>query len=106
MLFAAGWQTLWSLSMLQPDELHYALLKTYILRRDYWRCRAYGSRNDLQVHHVIFRSQGGPSESWNLATVCFGCHEAIHQHKIRVVGDNADIQGELLSAMKFLRIPK
>ena len=32
----------------------------------------------LEVHHIYYRSHGGPDEPWNLITLCRGCHEAAH----------------------------
>jgi 5-methylcytosine-specific restriction endonuclease McrA len=85
-----------------PDD-EYAALKLYVLRRDQWRCRACRFRCNLQVHHVIFRSQQGPDTPENLATLCNDCHDKIHIHgTLVVVGDNADIPG----GMKFLRVLK
>jgi 5-methylcytosine-specific restriction endonuclease McrA len=42
-----------------------------------------------QVHHIQYRSQGGPNEHRNLVTVCAECHARIHAHDIEVVGTNA-----------------
>jgi hypothetical protein len=85
---------------LPPEQ--YTILCQYILRRDGWKCRCCRHRNNLQVHHVIFRSQQGEDSPENLAAICNDCHDAIHIHKtIRVVGDNADVPG----GMKFLRLP-
>lgn len=37
-------------------------------------------REDADAHHIIFRSAGGPNETWNLITVCaFPCHRQIHR---------------------------
>jgi hypothetical protein len=30
------------------------------------------------THHLIFRSQGGPDENWNLACLCRTHHDLIH----------------------------
>lgn len=40
--------------------------------RDGWRCAAPGcsSRRNLEVHHVVYRSRGGPDDGWNLVTLC------------------------------------
>lgn len=48
--------------------------------RDGWKCRnpRCGMRNNLHVHHVIFRSEMGVDESWNLITICNECHDKIH----------------------------
>lgn len=76
-------------------------LRCYVLRRDNFKCRACGYRNQLHVHHVIYKSAGGPDEPWNLATICSTCHDAIHVHHTLVaVGDSADVPGD----MKFLKV--
>jgi len=31
-----------------------------------------------QTHHIIFRSQGGPDEPWNLCCLCFNHHSLVH----------------------------
>ena len=36
----------------------------------------------MEVHHIIFRSQGGSDELDNLITLCEKCHKAIHDGKI------------------------
>ena len=52
-----------------------------------------------QVHHIQYRSQGGPDEHKNLITVCHGCHLKIHAHEIEVIGKNA-------MTVRFIRQPK
>lgn len=32
----------------------------------------------LEIHHIIFRSQGGPDEAWNLIGLCKLHHQAAH----------------------------
>lgn len=60
-----------------PTE-DYAELCRYILKRDKWMCRHCGMRNNLHVHHIVFRSAGGPDEDWNLLVLCMSCHDGIH----------------------------
>ena len=60
------------------NNVDYYALCYKILRRDGWRCRNCEYRNNLHVHHCIYRSQGGPDESWNLLTLCAQCHDAVH----------------------------
>lgn len=87
----------------QLPAAEYDRLKRYVLRRDKWRCRACGYRNNLSVHHVHYRSSGGGDTPENLATLCSDCHDAIHvHHTLEAVGDNANIPG----ALKFLRVVK
>jgi hypothetical protein len=57
-----------------------------IFERDAWRCRVPGcsSRRNLQVHHVVFRSQGGGDEDANLAVLCAAHHlQGIHRGRVR-----------------------
>jgi len=48
------------------------------------RCRVYGcgSTNDLEVHHIIPRSSGGPDEEWNLILLCHYHHDLITNGKL------------------------
>lgn len=54
-------------------------LRREVLERDSHRCRGCGlSKGPLEVHHIIYRSQGGKDEAWNLITLCRGCHGRAH----------------------------
>jgi len=53
-------------------------LKKDVLRRDEERCVSCGSTENLAVHHIIPRNQGGANESENLATLCQSCHHRAH----------------------------
>jgi 5-methylcytosine-specific restriction endonuclease McrA len=55
-----------------------ARLRMKIMERDNWRCQFCGTRSNLQVHHIIYRSHGGPDSENNLITACVTCHEEIH----------------------------
>jgi hypothetical protein len=60
-----------------------------ILERDDYRCRAPGctARKHLEVHHVVFRSQGGPDAPDNLVTLCHAHHHhAVHRGTLRITG--------------------
>lgn len=57
-------------------------IRPAILRRDGYRCRKCGSRNNLHIHHIKWRSRGGSNRAENLTTLCKPCHERIHGHKI------------------------
>lgn len=50
----------------------------HIRERDGHRCRVCGVAQNLHVHHILFRSQGGPDEDWNLITLCSSCHDVAH----------------------------
>lgn len=58
-------------------------LRRAIIRRDGNRCAiaGCGSRNRLQVHHIIPWSRGGTTDPDNLITLCWYHHHiAVHQH--------------------------
>ncbi len=59
--------------------------KAMVLNRDGYKCQCCkGKHKDskLEVHHIIFRSQGGSDEADNLITLCHTCHKALHEGKI------------------------
>lgn len=65
-----------------PRDLRYL-----ILERDDFRCKfcglgGKGSDIILEVHHVIWRFNGGSDDPTNLMTVCPNCHDLIHHGKI------------------------
>lgn len=49
-----------------------------VRNRDLNRCRACGNSQLLAVHHIVFRSHGGPNEPWNLISLCKKCHDLAH----------------------------
>jgi len=59
-----------------------------VLRRDSvddWPCCIYcgrpaekGNGYGLHLHHVVRRSQGGKGQEDNLVTLCFNCHNELH----------------------------
>ncbi|MCU1285406.1 MAG: endonuclease [Acidobacteriales bacterium] len=61
-----------------------ARLRLKILDRDNWRCQFCGARSNLQIHHVLFRSHGGPDSEDNLITACATCHHQVHLGKRRI----------------------
>ena len=55
-------------------------LRRAVIHRDGNACVLDGSRNRLQVHHILPSSEGGPTEAENLITLCwFHHHVAIHR---------------------------
>ena len=57
-----------------------------VLERDNGQCQACGQAGDnrLQLHHVIYRSQGGSHDEENLVTLCFDCHKDVHDGLLRL----------------------
>lgn len=49
-----------------------------VYKRDGYRCALCDSPRDLQIHHVIARSQGGTNDPMNLITLCMYCHGMAH----------------------------
>jgi 5-methylcytosine-specific restriction endonuclease McrA len=46
-------------------------------------CRIYCGQS-IHLHHVVYRSLGGPTTLENLLSVCQKCHAAIHAKTIQV----------------------
>jgi len=63
---------------LRLDRERYRRLKKKILERDGWRCQHCGRRDQLQIHHIIRRSQLGADGEENLIVLCSGCHRSLH----------------------------
>lgn len=54
-----------------------------ILHRDKYTCQVCGKKQTrLEVHHIVYRSQGGTDNENNLITLCEYCHKAIHNGAI------------------------
>lgn len=73
--------------------------KAMILNRDNYTCQCCkGRRRDskLEVHHIIFRSQGGSDEESNLITLCHTCHKALHSGKISL-----RLSGKVKGTLKY-----
>jgi hypothetical protein len=49
-----------------------------VLQRDGFKCRNCGSRNNLMIHHIVYRSHQGGNEMNNLLTLCASCHSGHH----------------------------
>ena len=54
-----------------------------VKERDGNRCRWCGRTETLEVHHVLYRSQGGPDFDSNLITLCYRHHVEAHSDKAR-----------------------
>lgn len=59
--------------------------KKYVKIRDEQQCQICRTGlpvpfGRLEVHHIIFRSQGGSDNMENLVTLCDLCHAIIHEH--------------------------
>ncbi len=73
--------------------------KAMVLNRDNYTCQYYkGKHKDskLEVHHILFRSQGGSDEESNLITLCHTCHKDLHSGKI-----NPKLSGKVKGNLKY-----
>ncbi len=55
----------------------YLEVRREVLTRDRWRCLVC-SKPAVDTHHILYRSQGGPDEAWNLISLCRTCHDLAH----------------------------
>lgn len=65
----------------------FANTKAYVLNRDNYTClHCKGKSKDgkLEVHHIIFKSDGGSDDQENLITLCSTCHFALHHDKFKL----------------------
>lgn len=44
-------------------------------------CALCGSSWRLHIHHILYRSEGGPTTLWNLIRLCENCHIKVHSNK-------------------------
>ncbi len=59
----------------------YQQLRLKILERDAWCCQKCGKREQLEIHHLIRRSQAGDDAEENLIALCHSCHRKAHLRK-------------------------
>lgn len=77
----------------------YENLRAMILDRDGYLCRyCKGKHKDskLDVHHIVYRTNGGSNDPSNLITLCHTCHKKLHDGKIR-----ADFSGQTEGTLKY-----
>lgn len=73
--------------------------KAMVLNRDGYTCQlCKGKHKDskLEVHHVVYRHNGGSDEAANLVTLCHTCHRAVHAGKVK-----ADLKGKTKGSLKY-----
>lgn len=81
----------------------FANTKAYVLNRDSYTCQhCKGKSKDskLEVHHIVFRKNGGSDEESNLITLCKTCHDKLHEDKI-VLKKKGKIKGQLKHATQM-----
>lgn len=70
----------------QGEQLGFWNLREYILHRDNHKCQNLKCKNKdknpiLEVHHIIFQSNGGTDTPSNLITLCNKCHISSNHKK-------------------------
>lgn len=84
----------------------FANTKAFVLDRDSYTCQnCKGKTKDsrLEVHHIVFRSNGGSDESENLMTLCKTCHDKVHSGAIKLKGGKSKGQLKHATQMNSIR---
>jgi len=76
----------------EVSEIVYA----YCVERDEHICIMCGKQGG-ELHHIVYRSQGGKHNTNNLSTLCKTCHDKTHAGKY---GPKTTIQSALLRKVK------
>lgn len=65
-----------------------------VVRRDRHRCVVSWCRSsrNLDVHHLVARSDGGTHDPSNLCVLCSGCHRALHEGRLITKGSAPHLQ--------------
>ena len=58
-------------------NVRWARIREKIFKRDKYTCRSCGTKENLTVHHIIPRAEGGKDVMKNLETLCIKCHDEI-----------------------------
>ncbi len=75
----------------------YANAREHALVRDKYTCQCCGKKNcRLEVHHIVFRRNGGSDSLENLITLCEDCHKAVHLGEIGL-----KLKGKRKSTMRY-----
>ena len=85
----------------------FANTKAFVLDRDSHICQhCKGKTKDsrLEVHHIVFRRNGGSDEAENLITLCKTCHDKVHSGAIKLKGGK--YKGQLKHATQMNSIRK
>ena len=84
----------------------FANTKAYVLDRDKHtcqHCKGKSKENRLEVHHIVFRRNGGSDEESNLITLCKQCHDKLHSGVIKLKGGKAKGQLKHATQMNSVR---
>ncbi len=67
-------------------------IRREVLRRDHGRCQVVGCRSAkfVEVHHIVWRSDGGTHHPSNLTTTCSAHHALVHRGLLIIEGTAPD----------------
>lgn len=75
-----------------------------ILHRDKYTCQLCGKKHTrLEVHHIVYRSQGGTDNENNLITLCEACHSDIHDGKTVLTKNQKQLNLKYATHMSIIR---
>ena len=75
----------------------YANAREHALVRDNYTCQCCGKKNcRVEVHHIVFRRNGGSDSLENLITLCEDCHNTIHHD-----GKELHLNGKRKSSLRY-----
>lgn len=74
------------------EQMGFWNIREYILHRDNHKCQNPNCKNKakepiLQIHHILYRSEGGTDAPSNLITLCNKCHTPANHKKGKVLYD-------------------
>ena len=64
------------------EKVNYRKFRDKILQRDKYRCQKCKDEfptDELDIHHIVSKSHGGPSNSENVQTLCKKHHRLLHK---------------------------
>lgn len=70
----------------QGEQLGFWNVREYVLHRDKHKCQNPNCKNKdkspiLEIHHIVFKDNGGPDTPSNLITLCTKCHTSANHKK-------------------------
>lgn len=68
-----------------------AAASVLVRERDGNRCRVCGHPYAVELHHIVFRSQGGKHEPENLVCLCAHCHGLVHHRRLWLTGPASEL---------------
>lgn len=86
--------------MIKLNEQEYKLLCEKIFKRDKYKCRCCGSRNNLQAHHIVYRSKERLDIEENLISICPTHHDLIHRKLLALEFPDGEINAN--NEVKFI----